>query len=333
MRAMFRSILPAVLIVCSTGTVLATEPDRALKFANQQAQGEKYRTGWFGKGETQLRYIEAGQGPLIIFYHGFPSFWYSWFDQMEALKTRYHVVAVDGLGSGESGKPQGLHPYRVKRLAAQIDGLARKLAGRERFVLVGHDWGAALAFAFAEYRPDRLRAVIGISAPPYNMFLDLVRNDRDQQARSSYMQAFRALTLEDIRSRRMGETIWRRSYGKLIEQGSIGPEEGELFRMALADPLAIHGGMNWYRANIPAFEVISDRWRWPRQRGRVNLPALVIWGEADRAFSPVFLDEMDQWGNDVRIVRMPGVEHWPMIEAPDKINAALLDFLGSVEKR
>lgn len=323
----FLIMLQALLLAGPAG---ASDLDHALEYANRHAHGERYRAGFFGSGETQLHFIESGQGPLIIFYHGFPSFWYSWFDQMEALKGRYRVVAVDGLGSGSSAKPEGAALYRIHRLAEQIDGLARHLAGREKFVLIGHDWGAALAFAFAESRPHRLRAVIGISAPPYNQFLDLVRSDRDQQARSAYMQAFRTLTLEDIRSRRLGETIWHRAYGKLIEQGRINREEGELFRVALSNPRAIHGGMNWYRANIPPFDQISGRTRWPRKSRVVNLPALLIWGEADQAFSPAFLDRMDEWGRQVRIVSLPRVEHWPMMEAPERVNEALLEFLGMV---
>ncbi|MEM9507162.1 MAG: alpha/beta fold hydrolase, partial [Cyanobacteria bacterium P01_E01_bin.35] len=134
-----------------------------------------------------LHYVEAGQGPLIILYHGFPSFWYSWFDQMEVLKGQYRVVAVDGLGSGLSAKPQESEPYKLKALSKQLDDLARHLAGDEKYVLIGHDWGSVLALSYAQAYPDRLHKVIGMNAPLLNMFLKFLAQSPEQQNRSAYM--------------------------------------------------------------------------------------------------------------------------------------------------
>lgn len=319
------------LLLCMislAGQARAEIADPAVAYANSASRSSgEYREGYFGEGDNRLHYVEAGKGPLVIFYHGFPSFWFSWFDQMEALKGRYRVVAVDGLGAGLSAKPENAEAYRIDRLAAQIDALARQLNGKKRFALVGHDWGAALAFAYAQAYPKRLNAVVGMSAPPYNLFLDLVRSNKEQQSRSTYMQLFRSLSLEDIRARNLGELIWRQSYGALLDRGDLSKAEGDLFRAALSDPAAIDGGMNWYRANIPPVDRIGKDTYWPSRQAKIETPALLIWGEADGTFVPEFLDRMNGYSSRMTIVRLPGVNHWTPMEQPGKSNEALAAFL------
>lgn len=313
-----------------TGPALAGDP--AVTHANSVRQGPVgYSEGWYGTGKGRLHYVEAGKGPLVILYHGFPTFWYSWFDQMEALKTRYRVVAVDALGAGLSAKPVGPEHYRVARLAAQLDGLARHLNGNRRFVLVGHDWGAALAFAYAQAYPKRLHAVIGMSAPPYNVFLDLVREEPEQQKRSHYMQTFRTATLADIKRRRLGEQLWQQGYSGLLNNGLLSDTEGILFRTALSDPYAINGGMNWYRANVPPFDKIGESRFWPKRQTKLSVPALLIWGDADKTFVPAFIDKLRALSSNLTVEILPGVNHWTPMEAPVATNAAIRKFLQDSE--
>jgi pimeloyl-ACP methyl ester carboxylesterase len=318
----------ALLLSAVTGRSPALGADPAVDYANRVGSGGGgYREAWFGRGDDRLHYVEAGRGPLVILYHGFPSYWFSFFDQMEALKADHRVVAVDGLGAGLSGKPEAEAPYRVSRLAAQLDRLARHLGGDRRFVLIGHDWGAALAFAYAQAYPKRLHAVVGLSAPPYNLFLDLVARSAEQQARSAYMQRFRTLTLAAISSGDIAERISRQSYAALVESGALKAEEAELFRRALADPRAIHGGMNWYRANIPAFEAISPRTLWPSGNVRIEVPALLIWGDQDRTFVEQAWSRFSDYADSPTVVRLPGVGHWATMEKPELANNAIQAFL------
>ena len=322
-------IFVVFVALCLPAAALRSE-DRAVAHANSIRKGEiTYSEGYFGEGGNRLHYVEAGKGPLVILYHGFPSFWYSWFGQMEELKGRYRVVAVDGLGAGLSAKPESLVAYRVEKLAEQTDRLARHLNGKRRFTLIGHDWGAALAFAYAQAYPKRLNAVIGMSAPPYNLFLETLRTSKEQQSRSSYMQFFRSVTLDEIRSRNMGEQIWRQSYGALLERGDLNKDEGELFRAALADPLAINGGMNWYRANIPPISEIREDTFWPRANPKIKVPTLLIWGDSDRTFVPEFMDQMSGYSSDMQIVRLPGINHWTSIERSERASKEIAMFLKS----
>ena len=115
-----------------------------------------FEEGYFETGGVNVHYMAAGAGPLLIFYHGFPLFWFSFHHQMTALKDEYRVVAVDGPGINLSSKPDSLEPFRLPNLVAQLDALAAHLGGDEPFYLVGHDWGGALAWSFAQHLPARL---------------------------------------------------------------------------------------------------------------------------------------------------------------------------------
>lgn len=304
--------------------------DPAVLLANERSgSGPRYREGYFGEGDTRLHYVEAGEGPLVLLYHGFPSFWFSWFDQMEALKGCYRVVAVDGLGANKSAKPDYLAPYRVSALAAQLDALSRHLNGDARYTLIGHDWGAALAWTYAQAYPHRLDRLVAMSAPPTNLFLRLARDDAEQQARSGYMQRFRALTLESIAAGNVPQTLWQTGYGGIIADGSLTTAEGEAFRAALSDPRAVNGGMNWYRANVPPFAAIDDGALWPSASASTTVPTLAIWGADDRTFVERWLTLAPAYASDLRVEILPGVGHWTPMQKPELANTAILRFLGA----
>lgn len=325
--SLIRLLAPAAALLIALPAA-APPPDPAVVHANAHRSGlPGYSQGWFGEGDTRLHYVEAGKGPLVILVHGFPSFWYSWFYQMEALKGRYRVVAVDALGAGLSGRPASLEPYRLEKLAAQIDALARSMAGEDKFVLVGHDWGAALAFAFAQAWPDRLQAVAGLNAPPYNQFLDLLQTNKEQQARSGYMQAFRTLPQGEA-DEPLARRVWQQSYAGLAQSGALTSAEMSLFGEALARPGALDGGMNWYRANIPALEAIGTQPRWPAAGAPLSVPALLVWGGKDRAFVDDAVQLTAANAERLRILHLPDSGHWSGIDSPEKVNAALQLLIG-----
>jgi len=306
--------------------------DAAVAYANRVTETDSaYREGYFESEGLRLHYVEAGEGDLVILYHGFPSYWLSFLDQMEALKSQYRVVAVDGLGAGLSDKPDTLSAYRVEALAAQLDALARHLAGDEKFTLIGHDWGGALALTFAEAYPDRLKGVVGMSAPSYNVFLDLVKSSEEQQAASSYMQRIRETPPEAVVEDPPGERLWRMGYGKLVESGDLTTEEGELFRQALAPAEATNGGFNWYRANMPPPATITDDNYWPDPPTRIRPPVLLIIGDDDTTFIRAYVDLMEATADDLTVTILPGIGHWTSMQDPDKSTQAIVDFLAGLK--
>ena len=275
-----------------------------------------------------LHYVEAGSGPLVIFYHGFPLFWFSFHHQMTALKDHYRVVAVDGLGVNLSSKPTDLDKYKLPNLAAQLDALANHLAPGEPFSLVGHDWGGALAWSFAQAYPDRLEKVIGINAPPTNQLLHLLQTNEEQRKRSSYMWLMRGGKTHTLITEDGARRLWKNAYAKFRDLPHFTKAHDEAFREALAVPGAVDGGINWYRANIPLLQDLGEAECWPSPIASTPVPALLIWGETDTTFVAEFIDELDQYATNLEVKRLPDVGHTPMLEAPSLTTSIIEEFLA-----
>ncbi len=320
---------------CATPPIarqLAADAHPALAYANAHARdGRGYRAGLVAHDGRTLHYVEAGEGDLILFYHGFPSFWFSFYPIMERLKSDYHVVAVDALGAGLSDKPEETSPYALSALAAHLDAVARDRAGAAPFVLVGHDWGAALALAFAEAYPERLSAVVGMSAPSYNVFLDLVATNAEQAERSAYLARLSALAPPVVRADPPGERIWRQSYASLHAGGHISDEEMALYGAAVSPPEATIGGVNWYRANAPAAGDAATMARWPSPPRTIETPALLIWGELEPVFVPQAVEAMERAAPGLVVARQAGVGHWTPMQDPDASAQAIARFLVDVK--
>ena len=283
---------------------------------------------YFDFDDVTLHYVEAGSGPLVIFYHGFPLFWFSFHHQMTALKDRYRVVAVDGLGVNLSSKPTDLEKYRLPNLAAQLNALANHLAPGEPFSLVGHDWGGALAWSFAQAYPDRLEKVIGINAPPTNQLIHLLQTNEEQRKRSSYMWLMRGGKTHTLITEDGARRLWKNAYAKFRGLPHFTKEHDETFRAALAVPGAVDGGINWYRANIPLLQDLGEAECWPSPTASTPVPALLIWGETDTTFVAEFIDELDQYATNLEVKRLPDVGHTPMLEAPSLTTSIIEEFLA-----
>ena len=209
---------------------------------------------YFDFDDITLHYVEAGSGPLVIFYHGFPLFWFSFHHQMTALKDHYRVVAVDGLGVNLSSKPTDLEKYKLENLAAQLNALANHLAPGKPFSLVGHDWGGALAWSFAQAYPDRLKKVIGINAPPTNQLLHLLQTNEEQRKRSSYMWLMRGGKTHTLITENGARRLWKNAYAKFRDLPHFTKAHDETFREALAVPGAVDGGVG----RIPGLLEVVD---------------------------------------------------------------------------
>lgn len=122
---------------------------------------------------------------------------------------------------------------------------------------------------------------------------------------------------------------WQQSYGSLIAAGGLTTQEGDVFRQALADPLAVNGGMNWYRTNLSEFASLDTSWRWPADNPGIKVPALLIWGEADRTFVRAAADRILDYADNVTVIHLPGINHWAIIEQPELANRAIEAFLGT----
>ncbi len=311
-----------------TPSVAERAIDPALVYANRNVDdGIFFTEGYFEHDGYKLHYIEAGEGELVILYHGFPSFWFSFYDQAVALKRDYRVVVVDGLGAGLSDKPDELSAYKLGALIDHVDALAIHLNGDRPFILIGHDWGGALSLAFAELKPERLQAVVAMNAPSFNVFLELLRSNEQQQKTSTYMAVMSKTSRESVRDYAPGERIWKSAYGGLLERAELTEEEYELFGWALRPAEATNGGYNWYRANVPLPDQITDQDFFPIPQRELSVPALLIWGTEDRAFVPEFIPMLKANSKQLDVVTIQGANHWTLMSHPEESNAAIRSFL------
>src|SRR5664280_2672409 len=147
--------------------------------------------------DVRLHYAHAGSGPLMIFLHGFPQCWYMWRHQLAHFGSDHLAVAPDLRGYGLSSKPEHLYEYGAWAAARDVRELAARL-GHERFVLVGHDWGAATAWTFALHHPDLLDALVILATPHPATFDRALREDPEQQEASQYLLGLRRPEIEPL---------------------------------------------------------------------------------------------------------------------------------------
>lgn len=322
--------LIAALVAGLSAVAAATDP--AVIHANRVGS-RPYTEGFIGKGDDRIHYVSTGDGPPVLLVHGFPSFWYVWFDQMEAFGACRRMIAIDAPGSGFSGRPARDADYRVARLARQLDRTIAALAEGEKVTLVGHDWGGALAWSYAQWKPRRLDRLAVFSAPPYDLFLDMLADDPAQRAASAYVPRLQALNRESIERLNVPSTLFETAYGRAIAEGVLTTEEGELFRGALSSPAAIDAGIAWYRANIPPFDAVRPRSGWPGRSGPITMPVLLIEGSEDKTFAPTLAMRARAKASNLTSAMLPGVGHWTPFEEPQAANALLGAFLGLPDGR
>ena len=278
----------------------------------------------------RLHYVTTGRGPLIVFVHGFPEFWYEWRRQLVEFGRDHQAVAPDMRGYNLSEKPADLAQYRVPNMVEDLRALAVHL-GHERFVLVGHDWGGVIAWAFGMAHPELLERLIIINAPHPAIFDREIRENPAQQRASRYMLMFRTPEAEALLS--------ADNYAPLIE--ALSRDLGERFtaadraayREAWSQPGALTGGLNYYRAagvgpsggdGAPARSLGGVG-----VRLIVRVPTLVIWGERDHALLTGNLVGLERFVPDLTIERIPDGSHWVVNEQPERVNRLIREFLGS----
>ena len=280
---------------------------------------------------TKLHYVSAGEGPTLLFIHGFPEFWFGWEAQLRALSDHYRVVAVDMRGYNLSGKSPDVAAYRSRVLVEDLQQFIAHLDAGPVFV-VAHDWGGVIAWDHAARYPQQVRKLVIINAPhPCLMYRELKENAVQRKA-SEYVLVFRQERAEAL----LAENRYARLQRMFDTWGIGGREVSDATRDAYVEawsqPGALTGSLNWYRATplhapgpdgagVDGFEINGDN-------HRVDVPTLVIWGMRDTALLPGLLNGLDEYVSDLRIERIEEGTHWVHHEFPDRVNARLRAFLG-----
>jgi pimeloyl-ACP methyl ester carboxylesterase len=289
------------------------------------------RHGYANVNGIRLHYAESGSGEnLVILLHGFPEFWYSWRHQLGALGKFCHVVAPDMRGYNLSDKPTSVEDYSTDVLAKDVIGLIDHF-GAEKAAIVGHDWGAGVAWALAHKYPERLTKLAVLQVPPaaaWRANLTLA-----QLLRSWYMFFFQLPRLPEWIIRRNNFNSLNRVFkDDVVTTGSFTDDDIEMYKEALGQKGALTSAINYYRAN--AFRLIrgakakTSQDSGPVRSGRVKVPTLFIFGEQDAAILPqTVLGVAKYIDGPYSELRIPGSGHWVQNEAVEEVNSALIEFL------
>jgi pimeloyl-ACP methyl ester carboxylesterase len=314
----------------------------------------------------RTHFAEKGTGPLVVLCHGFPESWYSWRHQIEAIAAAgFHAVAPDMRGYGHTDSPQAIDQFTLLHLVGDIVGLLDAL-GVETAAIAGHDWGAPVAWHAALLRPDRFRAVIGLSVPYRPR--GLVRPSTvmpHTDGKIFYQQYFQSPGVaeaeleQDVRASIRSVLVSLGGEGParpdgLVDDFSMIPRDGGMLNRIMRDahdptPLpgwltdpdidfyagefsraGFRGGLNWYRNIDRNWELLS-----PFTGARVTVPALYVGGERDLVLGfPGARDLIANLSKFVPQLRkamiLPDCGHWTQQERPREVNDELITFLKSL---
>lgn len=269
-------------------------------------------------GDIEIAFDEAGppEGELLILLHGFPEYRGAWRRHLAALADAgFHVVAPDQRGYGLTGKPQGVSAYDLDRLAEDVLGLAGAL-GASRFRLVGHDWGASVAWWIASRHPQALERMAVINAPHPAIWLEAMRGDARQRLKSLYVQFLRLRSLPELLIRAGGY----RGLEQALASARLDRAELDGYRRAWREPGALTGMINWYRALLARPMPAASSFR-------VKTPTLIIWGDRDAFAVPELAERSAGLCARAQVVHLPDATHWAHHEERERVDALLIDFL------
>lgn len=267
-----------------------------------------------GDGVT-LAVQNEGEGLPVVLLHGFPDSSHVWRNQAPALVAAgLHVVAPDLRGFGESEKPEGVDEYAVRRSAADVVAVLDALE-IERAHIVGHDWGAAVAWLTATFVPERVDRLVALSVGHPNT----LRERTIEQREKGWYQLF--FQFEGVAEELLTQDDW-----KLFREVLRGEGDVDRYVADLSRPGALTAALNWYRANAAPARELEQRPPLPP----VAAPTLGIWSTGDHYLPE---DRMLGSGDHVtgpwRYERIDGASHWLQLDAPERVNELLLEFLAA----
>jgi epoxide hydrolase 4 len=277
---------------------------------------------------VRLHYVTTGTDPLILFLHGFPEFWHAWKNQLTDFGKDHHAVALDMRGYNLSDKPSDVAQYRLNILVEDIREFAAILSPAEKFVLVGHDWGGFVAWAFAIAHPEALEKLVIINSPHPAVFARLLASDPAQQKASEYMEIFRSAQAEQILSANNFDILANKVMVFGSKNGLL-PEDRPEYIKAWSQPGALTGGLNYYRANRLSTSPLAHGANVSSYA--VNVPTLVIWGEKDPAMIPQNLDGLAEFVPQLIIKRLPEASHWLVHRQSAEVTSYIRDFLRTAQ--
>lgn len=296
-----------------------------LNMGNQVSQGvaaivdsdleSRVEHGYADSNGVKIHYASLGQGPLLIMIHGFPDHWYTWHYQMEVLAPNYQVVAMDLRGYNLSDKPKGVENYDLRLLVGDVQTVIRHL-GRDKAIVVGHDWGGMIAWQFAMHMPAMTEKLIILNLPhPCGLARELAHNPQQQQ-NSQYARNFqqeeahRSLTPEML-------STW-------VTEPAVKEAVKEKYVQALKRS-DIQAMLHYYQRNYPQEPYVEDT----SPAIKVQAPVLMIHGLKDQYLLAGALNNTWEWvEKDLTLVTIPTAGHFVHQDAPDLVARTIKSWLS-----
>ena len=292
-RVVFFFLLSSLLAISTTN-------------ADESALGKH---GYAQSGDVKIHYVTKGEGPLLVMIHGFPDYWYTWREQIPALSEHFQVVAMDQRGYNLSGKPEGLARYQMEELVQDVEAVIKHF-GKKKAIVVGHDWGGAVAWSFATAKPQMIDHLVILNLPHFNGLQRELANNPEQRRASAYAREFQK---EDAASRLTAEglTFW-------IKDSEAKARYLEAFKRS-----SFEGMLNYYKANYP-----RPPYDETPEMPPVDCSVLMIHGLKDTALLPGALNDTWKWvKRDLTMVTLPEAGHFVQQDAGPKVTQTLLTWL------
>ncbi len=281
--------------------------------ANNVDIDKRVTNGFADSNGVKIHYAALGKKskPLIVMIHGFPDFWYTWRDQMQALSKDYYVVAMDQRGYNLSDKPKGVENYDMKLLVGDVIAVI-KAQGREKAIVVGHDWGGAVAWATAMSAPQFVDKLIILNLPhPRGLARELAHNP-EQQKSSQYARNFQQEGFE--------KNLTPERLAAWVTDPKAKEKYIEAFKRSDFEAM-----LNFYKRNYPREPYVEDT----SPVVKVKIPVLMIHGLGDTALLPGALNGTWNWlEKDLTLVTIPGSGHFVQQDASDMVTRSIKMWLA-----
>jgi pimeloyl-ACP methyl ester carboxylesterase len=259
---------------------------------------------------VKIHYAKIGQGPLLVMIHGFPDFWYTWRSQMQALSDKFQCVAIDQRGYNLSDKPKGVENYSIRLLVGDVAAVIKSL-GKDKAIIVGHDWGGLVAWQFALYQTEMTDRLIILNLPhPRGLNRELARNPQ-QQKNSQYARDFQQpeaaskLTAEQL-------AFW-------VKDPAARAKYIEAFNRSDFEAM-----LNYYKRNYPREPYTEDT----SPVTRAQVPVLMIHGLKDTYLLSGALNNTWDWlDKDLTLVTIPEAGHFVQQDATELVNRSMRAWL------
>lgn len=271
-----------------------------------------------------FKVAQLGTGPkLALLLHGFPECAYSWRHQMPLLEgLGYRVWAPDLRGYGRTTRPRGVAAYALSELEADVEGLI-EASGAAEVLLVGHDWGAAIAWSYAMFGKRPLARLIIMNVPHPELMRRGLQTWR-QLKKSWYIFFFQLPWLpERLLARNHCAPIAAAFKDMAVDKSRFPKEVLNVYREQAAAPGALTAMLNYYRALLRGFKGLQAR-----GTRTIEIPTLMIWGEEDRALGKELTLGTERYVSNLTVKYLPGVSHWVQQEAPEEVNAIMKAWLS-----